>query len=258
MDDWFSPAPPRILAHRGFALAPGAGREPLLENSLAAFAAARDLGVRHLETDVHATRDGVAVLWHDPDLEGFDGTPDRLADLTWAELEARGRGDRAIAPVADALAAFPDARFNFDVKAQDAAAPLARAIREARAEHRSLVCSFSDRRLAAIRALLPECPSSASGGRLARALLAVERGREEAARRALGGVDALQIPPRRAGITLVSPARLAVWKRLVREVHVWTVDDPAEMLRLWRAGVDGIVTDRADLAVAALEELGAG
>lgn len=256
MDAWFTPAPPRILAHRGFSGVPTPGREPLLENSLAAFSAARELGVEHMETDVRATRDGVAVLWHDADLDAFDGTPDRLDQVTWAELQGRGRGDRRVATVAEALRALPDVRFNFDVKSADAAAPLARAIREARAEARSLVCSFSDARLAAIRELVPECPTSASSGRLGRALLALKAGREDLARRALGGVDALQIPERRAGITLASPARLAAWRRIVREVHVWTVNEPADMIRLWRSGVDGIVTDRADLAVRALVELG--
>ncbi|CAG7845643.1 Glycerophosphodiester phosphodiesterase, cytoplasmic [Pseudoclavibacter triregionum] len=244
-DEWFSPAPPRILAHRGLALG-------CLENSIPAFRSAAAHGVRHMETDVRATRDGVAVLWHDEHLGAFDGTDDLVAELSFAQLRDRAREGRAIPSVAEALEALPDLRFNLDVKAIEAAAPLAAAVRAAGAEERVLVCSFSDARLAAIRRLLPECASSASAGRLGRAFVALEMGRTEAARRALGGADAIQVPEREAGITLVSPVRIERWKRVVREIHVWTVNDPDEMRRLWDAGVDGIVTDRADLAVEAL------
>ena len=62
-----TPAPggsraPLALAHRGFSL-------DGLENSMAAFRAAVDLGFRHLETDVHTTADGVLVLFHDKTLD---------------------------------------------------------------------------------------------------------------------------------------------------------------------------------------------
>ena len=50
------------MAHRGFSL-------DGLENSMAAFRAAVDLGFRHLETDVHTTADGVLVLFHDKTLD---------------------------------------------------------------------------------------------------------------------------------------------------------------------------------------------
>ena len=60
-DGYFSPAPPRVLAHRGLAIdAP--------ENTLLAFAKALAVGVTHVETDVHVSADGVAMISHDPDL----------------------------------------------------------------------------------------------------------------------------------------------------------------------------------------------
>lgn len=242
MSEWFDEVHHRVLAHRGLAL-------DALENSLRAHQAAVALGITHLECDARATRDGVAVLWHDETLERVDGGDDKVAELSLEELAARGKGDWRISTVAEVLEALPHARFNIDVKSRDAVEPLARAIHEAHAEHRVLVCSFDEGRRRAIHRLVPNAATSASGRQLMLAFLALELGWDRFAGRILRGCDALQIPERAAGITLVSPPRLAKWKRHVREIHVWTVNEPSEMRRLWQLGVDGIVTDRADLAL---------
>lgn len=67
-------APFVALAHRGFSRAG-------LENSMAAFAAARDLGLRYVETDAHATSDGVAVALHDASLDRTTDARGLVADL---------------------------------------------------------------------------------------------------------------------------------------------------------------------------------
>ncbi|RII94029.1 glycerophosphodiester phosphodiesterase, partial [Clavibacter californiensis] len=59
-------------------------------------------------------------------------------------------------------------------------------------------------------------------------------------------------PCRVIGIRTVSPMMVGRLAHAVREVHVWTVDDPDEMIRLVSAGIHGIVTDRPDLALAAI------
>lgn len=238
---YFDPAPPRVLAHRGLAL-----RAP--ENTLAAFRAALEAGATHLETDAHASADGHAVLWHDPDLGRFDGSSARIAELSLEQLRRRRVDGHAIPTLAEALEAFPGARFNIDLKSAGAVPAVAAALEDAAAGDRVLVASFSERNLAAFRRRLPRVAVSASRWRVLRALLAVELGCEAMLARALRGVAALQIPERAAGITLVAPGRLAAFKRHVREVHVWTVNEPERMRRLLAAGVDGLVTDRADLA----------
>jgi len=235
---------PRILAHRGLAL-----EHP--ENTLAAFAAALAAGADTIETDARATRDGFAVLCHDPDLASFDGSGARVAELPLAGLRAHLRDGSGVPRLAEALDAFPEACFNIDVKSADAVAAVAHDVRAANAERRVLVTSFSGARLRAVARLLPEAARGASSTDVAFALLAMETRSERGLARALRGAHAVQIPERQAGLTLVSPRRLAAFERHVREVHVWTIDDPAEMRRLVAAGVDGIVTDRADLAVAA-------
>jgi glycerophosphoryl diester phosphodiesterase len=240
---YFEPAVPRVLAHRGLALeAP--------ENSLLAFAHALALGVTHIETDVHASADGVAVIAHDTDLTRVAGRPDRVDALTVAELAALDLGEGQHLPtLAEALDAFPEARFNIDLKSAQAVQPTVDAIRSARAEHRVLLTSFSERRRRAALALLPQVATSASGPRFAAALLAsVVRG-GPLVRAALRGLHAVQIPVRALGLDTVSPARIRAFHAAGVEVHVWTINESAEMTRLLALGVDGIVTDRADRAL---------
>jgi glycerophosphoryl diester phosphodiesterase len=236
---YLGPAGPRILAHRGLSLeAP--------ENTLLAFLAALAAGATHLETDVHATSDGVAVLSHDPTL------PDGQAvnRFTMAQL---GRidlgGGQSYCSLAEALAAFPDARFNVDVKTAAAVLPAARAIRGAGAARRVLLTSFSEtRRRRAVRAV-PGAASSASAPGVALMLLAVTLGQRWALPRLLRGISAVQVPERAGPVRIVTPRVIRRMHAIGVEVHVWTVNDPARMRLLLALGVDGLVTDRADLAV---------
>jgi glycerophosphoryl diester phosphodiesterase len=232
-----------VLAHRGFA------REAP-ENTLLAFAKALALGVTHIETDVHASLDGIAVISHDPDLSRLAGRDTTVNRLTMAELRRVELGHRqTFASLAEALDGFPDARFNIDVKSADAVGPTVNAIRSAGATSRVLVTSFSEkRRLATVREL-PGVASSASATTFAAALVAGKLGLSPAVRSILRDVDAVQIPERAAGMATITPQQLRMMHGAGVEVHVWTVNDVATMERLLDLGVDGLVTDRADLAM---------
>jgi glycerophosphoryl diester phosphodiesterase len=234
---WFDPPLPRILAHRGLALdAP--------QNSVDAFRAALEAGATHLETDVRATADGVAVLVHDPALA--DGTP--VERLPFAVARRRLPG---VATLGEALAALPAGRFNLDLKTGGAVAPAVAAVREAGAVARVLLTSFSPlRRRPAVRAL-PGIATSGSSTDVLATLLAVRAG-TAAVRWALQGLDALQVPPYALGTDLGAPPFLRAVHAAGAEVHIWVVNEPERMRSLVAAGVDGIVTDRPDLAVAAL------
>ncbi|MGB4778305.1 glycerophosphodiester phosphodiesterase family protein, partial [Microbacterium sp.] len=83
-------------------------------------------------------------------------------------------------------------------------------------------------------------------------LAAVATGSAALARRALRGIDALQVPERHGALRIVTPRLLRAAHAAGVEVHVWTVNDPAEMVRLLQLGVDGLVTDRTDLALRAV------
>jgi glycerophosphoryl diester phosphodiesterase len=240
---YFASPPPRILAHRGLA-----SEAP--ENSLLAFARALSIGATHLETDVHASLDGVAVLSHDPDLGRIAGRASRIDRLTVAELKSIDLGDgQTIATLAEALEAFPDALFNIDLKSPGSVLPAAEAIREARATSRVLVASFGESRRRAALRRLPGVATSASAVTLALALVAAKLGLRPLVRRALARVDAVQVPEAIRGFRVLTPRTIRAFHDAGVEIHVWTVNDVGDMARLLDLGVDGIVTDRSDLAV---------
>lgn len=248
---FFSPTGPRVFAHRGLALG-------VPENTLAAFRLAVDAGADYLETDTRVTSDGVAVLFHDATLERITGDRRPIERMTLAELQSVDLGGDRVATLAEALAAFPEARFNIDVKAADAAGPSARAVNEAGAQGRVLITSFSDaRRLAMTAALLPLVPavdtaSSPGVGVLTRVLPFALAGWIAPVRRLLSGVDAVQIPERFRGLRVVTRRLVRTMHAAGVEVHVWTINDPVDMRRLLELGVDGLVTDRADIALAVI------
>ncbi len=235
---WFDALAPRILAHRGLALeAP--------ENSIAAFEAAMAAGATHLETDVRATADGVAVLVHDPDLPGGgDVASTSLAELRTALPH--------VATLAEALAALPEAKFNIDVKHAAAVPPVGAAIASASAAQRVLLTSFSGRRRRSVLRLVPTAATSASSGGIAGVVLGLRVRTPAITRYALRNVQAVQIPEHALRTDLAAPWSIAEMHAAGVEVHFWVVNDPTRMRELVARGADGIVTDRADLARDAL------
>lgn len=247
---------PRILAHRGF-VPPALAAEGVAENTRDAFVAALEAGAGFIESDCHLTSDGVVVLFHDRDLGRVTGDARRLSAVTHREL-ASIMGDRGgLLTLEDALEMFPEVRFNIDVKAA-AAAERAGRLAAPHAE-RVLLTSFSDEtRLRALRAasgiggsLHATSPGRSGIIRLLTALTVRSRRRISAA---LEGIEALQIPIRQGPLPVLTPRLVSEAHRHGVEVHIWTVNDPERMRALIGLGVDGIVTDRADLAVATLGE----
>lgn len=246
---YFDSVGPRVLAHRGLALdAP--------ENSLLAFERARAIGITHIETDVHASADGVAVIAHDADLERIVGRPEAVASLTAAELRGLDLGGGEGMPsLAEALHAFPDAFFNIDIKSAAAVGPTVDTILDQRARDRVLLTSFSERRRRAAVQRIPGVATSASGPRFATALLLTLLRGGPGVTRALSGLHAMQIPARALGLDTTAPARVQAFHDAGVEVHVWTINDAATMRTLLDRGVDGLVTDRADIALEVISTL---
>ena len=151
---------PLAFAHRG-----GAAHAP--ENSWRAFEHAVSLGYRYLETDLQATADGVLVVFHDRTLTRVCGQDGRVCRLSHAELSAaRIDGTEPIPLLEDLLAAWPDVRFNLDVKDVPAIAPLPEVLRRTNAWDRVCVASFSASRLRATRRALgrPVCMAASPLG----------------------------------------------------------------------------------------------
>jgi glycerophosphoryl diester phosphodiesterase len=230
---------PLAFAHRG-------GAADGDENTTAAFERAIGIGFRYVETDVHATSDGVPVVFHDATLERLAGRAGRLDALSWTDLATVRIGGAAAVPRLDeVLEAWPHIRFNIDVKADAGAAPTVEAVRRAGAGARVLLASFSDARLTRIRALAgPDVATSIGLRSAVRLRLASLTGMPV---RLPGSAVAVQVPVRRGAVPVVDRRFLALTHRLGRQVHVWTIDDPAEMHRLLDLGVDGIMTDRVEV-----------
>jgi glycerophosphoryl diester phosphodiesterase len=242
---------PFVIAHRGF-------HPDGLENSMRAFAAAADLGVSHLETDVRATSDGVLVVLHDARVDRVTDAVGPVAGLTWRELRtARIGGSEPIPTLEEVLTTWPRLRVNVDLKAASAVRPFVQVVRRTGAVHRVCVASFSGRRTAlAVRALRREGPVACSPApaRVAAVLAALRMGDARGAGRrvaaALGPAVCVQVPDRVGRLHVVTPALVEAVHAAGRQVHVWTIDDPATMESLLDLGVDAIVTNRADLALA--------
>lgn len=224
---------PIAFAHRGGA----AGYFP--ENTWRAFEHAVGLGYAYLETDVHATADEVLVAFHDKTLDRVTGVAGRIARLPYREVAAaRVGGTDPVPLLADLLAAWPDVRFNLDVKDAPAIGPLVSVLRRAAAFDRVCITSFSARRLAATRRALPRpvCMATSPIG-----VAALRGGLPTAAiasKLAALSVRCAQIPVSLATARFVARAHAAGL-----QVHVWTVNDAGVMRDLLDLGVDGIMTD---------------
>jgi glycerophosphoryl diester phosphodiesterase len=248
-----APASVLALAHRGGAYHPEIEG---LENTLAAFRHAVGLGYEYLETDVHVTRDGVLLAFHDSALDRVTDHKGEIATLSLAEVrEARVGGREAVPTLAELFDAFPDARFNIDLKSEGAVPALAEFVAARGAWDRVLVGSFSRRRTARFRELTAgRVPTSATPGQIvAFRLVAIPR---LAALLAGRGATALQIPHRRGRLLVATPGLVRRAHAAGRHVHVWTIDDADEMRLLLDRGVDGLFTDRTDILKAVLVERG--
>ncbi|ADU10688.1 glycerophosphoryl diester phosphodiesterase [Micromonospora sp. L5] len=230
---------PLAFAHRG-------GAADGDENTAAAFARAVALGYRYVETDVHATADGVPVVFHDPTLRRVTGEPGRIADLRWADLASVRVGGAALVPRLDeVLGAWPQVRFNIDVKSDGGVAPTVATVTRVRAGGRVLLASFSDARLARLRALAgPKVATSLGMRGVARLRLASLHGRPL---RLPPSVVAAQVPVAFGRVPVADRRFLAHCHRIGLQVHVWTIDDPAQMHHLLDLGVDGIMTDHVSV-----------
>jgi glycerophosphoryl diester phosphodiesterase len=234
--DYPGPIP---FAHRG-------GAEVHPENTIVAFAAAVAIGYRYLETDVHVTSDGVLIAFHDDRLDRVTDRQGIVAALPWAEVSrARVAGREPIVLFDDLLSAFPTARINVEPKHDAAVAPLVASIEAARAVDRVCIGSFSDRRVAAVRVAL----GSAACTSLGSLEIAALRFGSWGGRRFLERVRnrpgrCVQIPVAWRGIVLAERRLIDAAHDMGLPVHVWTVNEPAEMTRLLDLGVDGLMTDR--------------
>jgi glycerophosphoryl diester phosphodiesterase len=228
---------PVAMAHRGGAI-------EHVENTLPAFEACLALGYRYLETDVRVTADGVLVAFHDPTLDRVTDRTGRVDALPWREVRTALIGGRdPVILLEDLLGAWPDVRFNLDIKAPGVLAPLVRTVRRLRVEDRICLASFSDARVAAARRVFgPEVCTSLGPRGVAALRLSSYSPRAAGLVRIQAGCA--QVPLQLGGRPLVDERFIAAAHARSLQVHVWTVDTEQEATELLDLGVDGVMTDR--------------
>jgi glycerophosphoryl diester phosphodiesterase len=146
------------VAHRGFT----SFKLPM--NSMGAFHEAAKLGFRYVETDVRATRDGVAVILHDRRLPPESGVFGAVDQLYWRDVRNAHLGaGESIPTVEELLTALPDMRVNIDIKAASAIDPTVDIIERLDAHSRVLITSFSERRRRRVLRLLSKRVASSAG-----------------------------------------------------------------------------------------------
>lgn len=254
---------PLAFAHRG-----GAALRP--ENTLEAFDHGLSFGADGLELDVHLSRDGVVVVHHDEALERTTDARGPVSAFTAEELERvdaghwftstpdlaeprypfRGRGI-GVPRLRAVLQRYRDARLIVELKVPDA--ELARRtvdeIRQAGAIERVVLGSFYWQALNAARRYEPRIPTGAAREETRWALY------RSRVRWPLGRTRyrEFQVPVKAGSTTIVTPRFIAHAHRAGLPVRVWTVNDPAEMEQLLSWGADSVISDRPDLAVAAVK-----
>jgi len=224
---------PLAFAHRG-----GASHFP--ENSWKAFEHAIALGYTYLETDAHATGDGTVVAFHDKTLDRVTDSTGAIASLTTAQVAAaRIAGSEPIPLLADLLMAWPQCRFNVDVKDEPVIGPLVEVLRATNAWDRVCITSFSGRRLAATRRQLPRPVCMATSPAAVGAIMAGTPPALLAERFSRLWIRCAQVP-----IRVVTAAFIRRCHAAGLQVHAWTVNAPEIMNTLLDLGADGIMTDQ--------------
>ena len=213
---------PIVMAHRG-------GGDEAAENSMAAFRRLGEIGIRYLETDAQLTADGQVVLCHDSSLERTYSGEGLISEHTYSEILRLRDADGGQMPLlADVLNEFPELYLNLDAKTNEVAEPMLQVLEDHDALGRTMIASFSEGRLEKIR--------KEAGPEVSTSL----------------GVSAI----RTRGIRVLDPRLVATSHAAGLAVHVWTINDPDQMVNLVQMGVDGIITDRPSMAKEIFQDMG--
>lgn len=255
-----------FLADRVHVHAHGGANHLWPDNTMPGFQGSTDLGVDVLELDTQITADGVIVVIHDDTVDRTTDGSGRVVDMTLEELQQldaaanwagpdgdyphRGLGV-TVPTLREVLETFPDVGVNIDMKSGDPRVPAATCelIRDTGREHSVMVASFVQRNLQEFRELCPAVATSAGPDEVRNFLILNLLGLGRATSPA---ADAFQVPVRQGNIPVVTrPFVRGLAERNV-QLDVWTINDEAEMRRLFDLGVRGMITDRPDIALAIL------
>ncbi|GGV61364.1 glycerophosphoryl diester phosphodiesterase [Streptomyces griseoloalbus] len=238
---------PIPFAHRG-------GAADGLENTVRQFRCAVEAGYRYIETDVHATRDGRLVAFHDATLDRVTDGAGRIADLPWRDVaHARVAGEEPVPLFEELLETFPEVRWNVDVKAEAALLPFLDLIERTGSWDRICLGSFSEARVVRAQRLAGPRLATSYGTRGVLNLRLRSWGLPATVRRS---AVAAQVPEEQSGIRVVDHRFVRAAHARGLRVHVWTINEAERMHRLLDLGVDGIMTDHIDTLRKVMEDRG--
>lgn len=255
MASFLSNSHPLVFAHRG-----GCALGP--ENTIAAFDLGRAAGADGLELDVHMSSDGVIVVCHDDLLDRTTNANGPIQGRTAADLARVDAGHRftdtaggfpfrglgiGIPTLRDVLARYRDMIIIIEMKEDSAAMgrAVAAEVRAADAVERVCAAGYGQRSLDAARAALPEMATGASRPEAQWALYRSIAGLP--VRRA--AYNAFQVPETSGWLRIISPRFIRHVHDAGRRIQAWTIDDEPDMRRLLGWGVDGLISNRPDVAV---------
>lgn len=233
------------FAHRG-------DSQSAPENTRAAFASAHAMGFRYFETDVHLSRDGMLLAFHDHKLDRVTDTRGIVSQLDYAEIKhALVGGAEPIPLMAELLEEFPETRFNIEPKSDASVQPLIDLIKSTRSVHRVCLGSFNSSRIEKIRQLLPEACTSMGPMETLRARLG-SWGINTRKPRA----HCAQVPTSYYGVPVADSHFIQHLQKIGLQTHIWTVNEENEMHRLLDAGATGLMTDHPAVLKSVLEARG--
>lgn len=242
-----------VIAHQG-------GEELRPSNTKLAYQHAVELGVDVLEMDMHSTADGILVLSHDDTVDRLTDGTGLIKEMTGDELQKLDAGYRwtedgmtfpyrgqgiTIPSLEDVFAAFPGIPMVIEIKQQEPpiVEPFCRLIEEYGREDDIIVASFHPDTMRAFRAT---CPRVATAGTEQEIRPFYVLNRLGLSSLYTPPAEAFQVPEYSGNLHVVTAGFVRGAHARNVEVHVWTVNETADMERLLALGVDGIMTDRPD------------
>ncbi|MGI6467063.1 MAG: glycerophosphodiester phosphodiesterase [Sphaerochaetaceae bacterium] len=244
---------PRVVAHRG-------DSHNFPENTIEAFGSAVEMKVDVIETDVHLSKDGHIVIWHDETLDRNTDGSGRIEDFTLKELKKldagytfspdggktfpfRKKGVK-LATLDEALNAFPNQRFNVDLKSKEKeiVGVFEKVVVKNNSIDKVLCASFHLKNLNMMRKLNPNILTSLTTIEVVSYLLKQKLSllpKKEKLLRPL----VFQVPVRQWGIEVITKKFVDDLHKIGSVIQVWTINDEKEMRRLFELGVDSVMTD---------------
>jgi glycerophosphoryl diester phosphodiesterase len=258
---------PLVIAHQG-----GNGLWP--GDTMYAFEKAVEIGADVLEMDAHLTKDSHIVLMHDEEVDRTTNGTGIIENMTLSELKEldaayqwsndddktfpyRGQGIQ-VPTLKEVFEKFPQLRYVIEIKLTQN--PMDKAlcdlIRKYNMQNKVMVASFHDEAMRNFRGTCPEAATSASRTEVRNSVLPGKAFLSGFIAPHYQSIQPPYDPKESMNIPIMT-------ERFIREAHAknirvepWTVDDPELMRQYIEWGVDGIMTERPDLMIEVLKEMG--